>query len=362
MRSSSPSSSRVLALLAVAALTGGVLSGCASGGDEPAATSTDDAQAAVTLDELYEQVQEAGQTTVTVYGPSEAAFEPVYAEFVKAFPDMDVATEFLFGGDLRTRVDQEIATGQQVGDLIHLDDAVNYLDDLQAVDVVGMDEVPADVSLLDGKLVVPSRSLYTMVYNTDKLSEADIPQAWADVTDSTELAGAMGMSDPTSLAATATVLYSAYENDAIDDDWLTAVAGMSPQVYQSTSQMVGALATGEIAFTPVAYYGFVVTQQAKGAKLDYVIPEDGVVLADNPYALLDGAPSPLGAQLLLSWLLSEDGQAAIASLAFEYGAVEGSPAPDGLPAVDELTVFPAPPAGERAQFKQDAVDLLKTFF
>lgn len=352
---------RLSSLAAFAALaigTTAVLTGCSTPAPEP----TDAGGGAATLEELYDQAVENGQTTVTVYGPSEAAFAPVYDQFMKAFPEISVATEFLFGGDLRTRVDQETATGQHVGDLIHLDDSVNYVDDLQAVDLVGVEDAPEGVTLLDGKLQVPSRSLYGMVYNTDKLAAEDVPQSWADVAEADELAGAIGMSDPTSLAATATVLYTAYSNDAIDDEWLETVAGFEPNIYQSTSQMVGAVATGEISFTPVAYYGFVVTQKARGAKVDFVVPEDGAVLSDNPYGVLDGAPSPLAARLLISWLLSDEGQTSIALLANEYGTIPGAPSPSGLPLLEDVEVFPATAPEDRAQFKQDAVDLMKTFF
>jgi iron(III) transport system substrate-binding protein len=350
--------STAAALATVAALSI-ALAGCAGGGDD---APEQDGTSAGSLDELYEQAVDAGQTTVTIYGPSEAAFAPVYDQFMKAYPDITVATEFLFGGDLRTRIDQEVATGQHVGDLIHLDDSVNYVDNLAPVDLVGVEDAPDDVSLFDGKLYVPSRSLYTFVYNTDKLTADQVPTTWADVAKDDSLKGVTGMSDPTSLAATSTVLYNAYTNDAIDDDWLTAVAALDPQIYQSTSQMVGAVATGEISFTPVAYYGFVVTQKAKGASVGFVIPEDGAVLADNPYGMVDGAPSPLAAQLLVSWLMSPEGQTAITLLANEYGTMPGAPSPSGLPVLEDVNAFPITAPEDRAQFKQDAGDLMKKFF
>lgn len=348
-------------LTALAAATVGIavaISGCSGPATEPQST----AAAATTLDELYKQAVDAKQTTVTIYGPTESSFKPVYDEFTKRFPNINVKSEFLFGGDLRTRVDQEVATERHVGDLIHLDDAVNYLDDAQNIDLVGVKDAPDGVVQFDGKIHVPSLSLFTMIYNTDKLSAAQVPQSWRDVAGNSSLSGALGMSDPTSLAATSTSLYTAYTNGAIDDGWLTAVAGSAPRIYKTTSQMVGALATGEISFAPVGYYGFVVTQKALGAHLSYVIPKDGAVLTDDPYLALKGGPSPLAAQLLVSWMLSPEGQAAIATHASEYGTMPGAPAPSGLPALNDVKRFPQVPAEKRKDFKQEAVNKMKEHF
>lgn len=343
-----------LAMVAAATL----LVGCGASDDgsdapPPAAGST--------LDDLYQAAVDNGETTVTVYGPSEAQFASVYAEFSKEFPEIEVVTEFLFGSDLQTRLEQESATGQHVADLVHTEDAVQFSDMYATLELAGLDEVPDDVTIFDGKLYNPSLSLYGFAYNQDLLSDDDAPASWADVADSQYL-GDLGMSDPTSLAATPKVLKTAYDAGAIDEDWLTDVAGSDPAIYQSTSQMMTSLSTGEFSLTPVAYYGFVLTQRAQGASIGFVVPEDGAYTGINPYGLMDGAPSPNAATLLVSWMLSDDGQASIAADASEYGSMPGAPAPEGLPDLADINLFPRYSPDDLLTAKEEARTFLLEFF
>lgn len=352
------SSIAIAAGLAAAAI---VLTSC-SGSPQGDPTSSGSAPAATTLDELYKKATDAGQDTVLIYGPGEAAFTPVYDEFTKKFPKIKVTSEFLFGGDLDARLQQEATTGQHAGDLVHLDDVVRYHDMMEKFTPAGDLELPDGVKLFDGQLYVPDLSPYVFAYNADKLSEDQVPSSWADVTSDKFSDLKIGMSDPTSLAATSTTLYLAYKHGSVDEDWFKALAAKKPTIYKSTSQMVTAIAGGEIDFTPVAYYGFVLAQQAQGANVKAVVPSDGVNLTNSPYGVLDGAPHDLAAQLLVSWLLSPEGQTAIASMAGEYPTMPGAPAPEGLPAIGDLDRFEQPAPEDFGTFKEDAVKYLKTFF
>lgn len=350
-----------VALAAGVIATAMILGGCAGDSPDTSNTSTAPAESAATLDDLYAEVVAAGEDAVLIYGPGEAAFEGVYARFSERFPEIEVTTEFMFGGDLDARLQQEATTGQHAGDLVHLDDVVRYKDMMQAFVPAGDLDIPETVALYDGTLHVPSTSPYVFAYNADKISEDEVPTTWADVV-SSNFTGKIGMSDPTSLAATSTVLYSAYQHGSVDEDWFAELAARNPTIYQSSSQMVAAIPAGEIDFTPVAYYGFVLTQQAQGANVQASVPTDGIYLADSPYGLLDGAPHPLAAQLLVSWLLSDEGQAAIAEIASEYPTMPGAPAPAGLPPMSDLDVFELPAPDDRISFKEDAVEFLGTWF
>ena len=345
-------------LLATALVLGGCSTSDGGGAAAPSGGQSADSQ---TLDDLYQQAIDNGETTITVYGPGEAQLEAVYAEFSKRFPGIEVHGEFLFGGELEARLQQESATGQHVGDLVHFDDAIRYHDIMVPFDIVGVDDVPDDVSLYDGRLYVTTRALFGFGYNEDKLAEADVPTTWEGVV-ADDFDAVVGMSDPTSLATTSTVLYTAYKAGVVDDDWFEKLAARKPAIFQSTSQTVAALASGEVDFMPVTYYGYVLTQRAQGANIGFVIPDDGVVLQDAPYGLLDGAPSPTASQLLVSWLLSEEGQTALADKVSEYGTMPGAPAPAGLPAADELTVFEPLPVEDRIAFKEEAAAFLGTWF
>ncbi|MCU1415611.1 MAG: hypothetical protein JWN80_2951 [Microbacteriaceae bacterium] len=350
---------RSIPIIAAAVIgTTALLAGCSSASTPTASSSTK----ATTLAQLYKQAVAAGQTTINIYGPAEATFAGVYDQFQKEFPKIKVTGEFLFGGPLQTRIQQEQTTQQYKGDLLHLDDSVNYVDNEQVLNPIGVGKLPTGVSLEGGKLIVPTRSLYVSIYNTDKLKAADVPQTWSDIVNDTVLNGVTGISDPTGLTSTSTGLYSALKDKAIDNAWLTKFAASKPKIYQSTSQLVNAVATGELSYTPIAYYGFELTAKQKGADVGFVVPKDGAVVADDPYAMLKGAPDPLAARLLISWLLTKEGQTDMALLANEYGTMPGTPSPSNVPLLSDIKPFTQVAANKREQFKTDAITEMKKYF
>lgn len=350
-----------LAVAASAALIT-TLAACGGGAVGTESTSSS-APSSQTLDDLYQAAKNAGETQIMIYGPQEKQFDPVYKAFSKEFPGIQLKSDFLFGADLANRIDQEQATGQYVGDMVHIDDVLRY-----AAAGNTLKFVPSSAKGLgdeylpfSGGAATPSVGIYGMAYNTAKVRPDSAPSGWNALLDP-QWTGRIGMANPTTLSGTSTVLAAGLKSGALSSDYLTKLKAQNPKIFASTSQLTNALATAQADVTPVYPYSFMLSAKATGAPIGMVFPvEGGTYLADNPYSILKGAPHPNAAKLLLAWLFTQNGQASIASVG-DYPVMKGAPAPEGLPAMGDLKLIPQGDPKTRISDKTAGVAEMKKIF
>ena len=100
-----------------------------------------------------------------------------------------------------------------------------------------------------------------------------------------------------------------------------------------------AVATGQFAAQPFYPLAFFIRDKAKGAPVEFVFPtEGGVHLSPHYVGIIDGAPNPDAAKLLMAWLFTPEAQQLAADTGY-YPLVSGQPGPDGLPTVDDLDLM-----------------------
>lgn len=80
---------------------------------------------------------------------------------------------------------------------------------------------------------------------------------------------------------------------------------------------------------------------ARGAKLKFMEPEEGIVLLTQTLFMLEGAPHPASARLWVDFILSEDGQKILAEKEYTISGRSGfkSPVPDQVPTIDSLKLI-----------------------
>lgn len=348
--------------VAVSAALIATVAACGSGAGSTEATSSS-GPSGQTLDDLYQAAKKAGETQIMVYGPQEKQWAPVYAAFNKEFPGIELKSDFLFGADLANRIDQEQATGQYVGDMVHIDDVLRY-----AAAGNTLKFVPSSAKGLgdeylpfSGGAATPSVGIYGMAYNSAKVKLDSAPSGWNALLDP-QWAGRIGMANPTTLSGTSTVLAAGLKSGILSSGYLTKLKAQNPKIFASTSQLTNALATAQVDVTPVYPYSFVLSAKATGAPIGMVFPvEGGTYLADNPYSILNGAPHPNAAKLLLSWLFTANGQASIAGVG-DYPVMKGAPRPEGLPAMGDLKLIPQGDPKTRISDKTAGVEEMKKIF
>jgi iron(III) transport system substrate-binding protein len=193
----------------------------------------------------------------------------------------------------------------------------------------------------DGHWVGTSGRARVIVYNTDALSEDELPDSIWDFTDP-KWKGKIGF-PPTNASFQAFV--TAMRLTAGDErarEWLEGIKANEPKLYESNTPVVEAAAAGEIDVGFVNhYYLYVVREEQPDAPIanHYLTGDDpGALVSVAGVAVLESSDQFEAAQRFVDFLLSEEGQAFYAEEAeeAEYPVIEGVEPREGLPPLDDL--------------------------
>lgn len=190
-----------------------------------------------------------------------------------------------------------------------------------------------------GEWVGVSGRARVVAYNTESLTEADLPDSILEFTDP-EWRGRIGWA-PTnaSFQAFVTALRVTEGEDAARD-WLEGIQANEPNVYEGNSPALEAVASGEVEVAFINHY-----------YLFQALAEDPDVPAANHFAtggdpgalvnvagagILNTAENDRAARAFVDYLLSEEAQRYFADETYEYPLVESVEPNDALPALSEI--------------------------
>ena len=146
----------------------------------------------------------------------------------------------------------------------------------------------------------------TIAYNTKLVPPSEAPTSWTSVLNP-RWKGKIGILDPESDDVTQPWqwLYDTY-----GATYLTQIKALDPKVYDSGTDMLDAVTSGEIDIAVVAHQNGVDALKAQGAPIasPNLSTESGWY---NQVFMMSSAPHPAAARLLLNFILSKEGQLAI---------------------------------------------------
>ncbi len=191
----------------------------------------------------------------------------------------------------------------------------------------------------DGKWVGISGRARAVVYNTDALSESDIPASILDFTDE-KWSGRLGWA-PTNASFQAFVTALRVERgDDAAREWLEGMVANDIAVYEGNSPIVQAVIDGEIDAGFVNHY-YLLRQKAEAGK---DLPAENYIYSNgDPGALINvaGAGALAAgdhevANAFISFLLDSEAQQYFADETFEYPLIEGVEGDPDLVPLDEI--------------------------
>ena len=283
----------------------------------------------------------AGDELVVYSGRSESLVEPIIQQFRDA-TGMEVNVKYASTGELAATLLEE--GSKSPADLFFAQDpgGLGTVEEL-------LDELPAEILELapawarspDSKWVGISGRARVVVYNTNALTEADLPDSIWDFTDP-KWKGRIGW-PPTnaSFQAMVTGMRVLWGEDRTEE-WLRGIMANEPKVFPKNTPTVQAAADGEIdvGFVNHYYLHRFLAEEGEGfaARNYYTRAADpgSVVLAAGA-GILESANNREGAESFLKFLLSVPGQQYFASQTFEYPLVDGVKADRLLPPLDQIT-------------------------
>lgn len=192
-----------------------------------------------------------------------------------------------------------------------------------------------------GKWVGTSGRTRVLAYNTEALTENDVPDSVFDLTDPV-WKGKIGIA-PTNASFQAFVTamrLSAGEEKT--KQWLVDLKKNEPKTYEKNTPIVEALATGEIDLGLVNhYYLYLVKKEQPDAPIanHFLAKGDpGALVSVAGAGVLASAANKEGAQQFIDFLLSDEGQRYYTESAeeAEYPLVDGIEARQGLPPLNTL--------------------------
>jgi iron(III) transport system substrate-binding protein len=221
--------------------------------------------------------------------------------------------------------------------------AVGYLDEAGRLgtlpeDVVGL--VPEGDAAEDGSWVGLSGRVRTLVYNTDLVDPADLPDSVLDLT-GPEYAGQVALA-PTngSFQDFVTVLRQQLGEDEATA-WLEGMVANDPPTFTNNTAIVEAVGRGEVPMGLVNhYYAFVAREEDPEIPVEnhfFAEGDFGSTLLVTAASAIEGTDMPDEAEQLVEFLLSGEAQSYFADETFEYPLAAGAEPDPALPPFDEVT-------------------------
>lgn len=275
-------------------------------------------------------------------GRSESLVQPIIDQFAQA-TGIDVQVRYGSTAEMAATLLEEGANSP--ADVFYAQDPGG----LGAIDAAGMlaplpEEtlalVPERFQSDDGNWVGISGRARVVAYNTDTLSEEDLPDDLMGFTDP-EWRGRIGWA-PTngSFLAMVTAMRSVWGEEQTRE-WLQGIQANEPVVFEGNTPIVAAVGAGEVEVGFVNHYylyRFLAEEGESFPARNYFLPGGGPgsLLMVSGVGQLNTAPNAENAQRFINFLLSVPAQQYFAAQTFEYPLVEGVQTAAQLPPLADI--------------------------
>ncbi len=296
--------------------------------------------AACGSDDVVKEVAANPGSLVIYSGRSESLVDPIIQQFEDA-TGIDVRVKYGNTGALAATLLEEgsktpadVFFAQDPGGLGAVKEMLAELD----ADILEI--VPAWARSPEGKWVGTSGRARVVVYNNERLTEADLPKSLEDFT-KPEWKGRVGWA-PTngSFQAMVTGMRILWGEEKTRE-WLKGIQANDPQVYPKNTPIVAATAAGEIDVGFVNHYylhRFLAEHGESFSARNYYLNGDGpgsIVLVAGA-GILETAKNTAQAERFLKFLLGPVGQQYFVSQTFEHPLIGGVKTNRGVPDLDTL--------------------------
>lgn len=297
-------------------------------------------------DEVSQAATGAGELII-YSGRSESLIAPLVEQFSQS---SGIKVQVRYGGTAEMAATLLEEGQNSPADLFYAQDPAG----LGAVDKAGLlaplpaeilDQVPDRFAATDNDWVGISGRARVVVYNTDLLTEADLPaDMWGFA--EAEWQNKIGWA-PTngSFQAMVTAMRVVWGEEQTGE-WLQAIQANQPISYENNSAIVQAVAAGEIQVGFVNHYylyRFLAEEGDSFPAANYFLPggDPGSIILVSGIARLKTAPNSDNALRFIQFLLSVEGQQYFADQTYEYPVIAGVNIAPGLPALADLDAIAA---------------------
>ena len=210
---------------------------------------------------------------------------------------------------------------------------------LAQLDAAVLDKVDRRFRNADGRWVGISGRQRVLVYNSEQVAEADLPDSVLELTDE-RFAGKVAVAPSNGSFQDFVTAMRQLEGEETTATWLKELAANEPRTYANNNAIVEAVSRGEVEMGLVNhYYNYRFQQESPGtpSRNHHFAGDDvGSLVIPATASVLAGTDKTEEATRFLNFLLSAEAQRYFSDQTFEYPLVSGVPAASGLPPLASL--------------------------
>jgi iron(III) transport system substrate-binding protein len=281
-------------------------------------------------------------TTIIVYsGRGEELIGPVFERFEAA---TGASVDVRYGGSAEMALLIDTEGEQSPADVFisQSPGAIGFLDEngrLAPLSDSVLERVPAEFRSDAGTWVGITGRVRVLVYNTDAVTEDELPASVLDLTDDA-YAGRVGVAPSNGSFQDFITAMRAELGDEATLEWLQGLAAGDAPNYAKNSAILDAVARGEVHMGLVNHYYLAeaLEEDPSLPAANHVFPDGdvGSLLIVSAAGVVDTSNDPESAEALIEYLLSDEAQELSASGEKEYPLVAGVAAPEGLEPLEDL--------------------------
>ncbi|PKB66167.1 MAG: iron ABC transporter substrate-binding protein [SAR202 cluster bacterium Io17-Chloro-G4] len=283
----------------------------------------------------------SGSNTLTIYsGRSESLVAPIIQQFgessganvlVKYADTPQLAATLLEEGE---RTPADVFFAQDPGGLGAVEHMLSQLPE----DLLSL--APEWAKSPSGRWIGLSGRARTVVYNTENLTEADLPDDIFDFVDS-KWRGRIGWAPTNASFQTMVSAMRGIWGDDKTRQWIEGIKDNEPKAYPKNTPIVAAAASGEIdvGFVNHYYLHRFLAEEGEGFQARNYHPRaggPGSIIMVAGAGVLSSSDNEVLAQRFLKFLLSPPAQSYFARETFEYPLISGIPAQGGQVPISEF--------------------------
>ena len=279
--------------------------------------------------------------SLTVYsGRSETLVGPLIQSF-KETTGIDVSVKYAGTPQLAATLLEE--GGNTPADVFYAQDpgglsAVAGL--LLPLAATTLEMVPDWAASPNGVWVGVSGRARTVVYNTERLTPADLPEDLTGFADS-EWKGRIGWAPSNASFQTMVTAMRAMWGEDKTLQWLEDIQANDPKVYPKNTPIVAAAAVGEIDVGLVNHYylhRFLAEEGESFGARNYHPPAGGpgAIVMVSGVGVLSASDNKENAQRFVDFLLSEESQRYFVEKTYEYPLAAGIPVAEGVAPLSQI--------------------------
>lgn len=243
--------------------------------------------------------------SVNLYtNPTGDITKAVVAAFEAEYPDIKVNVTQGGPSDLSQRVAQEFSARQPRADVIET--SAGTLGELKTAELLVKFTSPEASAYKEGSvtdyLATVRQSYIGLGYNTDLLSEAEVPKSIDDLLDA-KWKGKMAIPTSTTGVGWVAALELTKGKEFIEKLAAQEIQGQNV----SGRALADFVVSGEVELSPTIYNSHVALSSGKGAPIAWQALEP-VIASPTAVALANGSPHPNAAMLYIDFVLSKAGQ------------------------------------------------------